>query len=161
VTTTEYYVFVGTNPSVGLANPGNTAVCSGEALTFPITETTNNVPGTVYTITFSDNSTPKVYIHPAVPTFEKHQFDITSCGTISSDGTKQYQNSFSASIEAANPCASSSASIVPIYVSEKPKADFAISPSDTICINTTVTLKNTSQSNTVDNGVCKNGNIIW
>ena len=161
VTTTEYYVFVGTNPSVGLANPGNTAVCSGEALTFPITETANNVPGTVYTVTFSDNSTPKVYIHPAVPTFEKHQFDITSCGTISSDGTKQYQNSFSASIEAANPCASSSASIVPIYVSEKPKADFAISPLDTICVNTTVTLKNTSKSNTVDNGVCKNGNIIW
>src|SRR5690606_27117605 len=33
--TTNYYVFLGSNPAVGLGNPGNTAICTGSTLTFP------------------------------------------------------------------------------------------------------------------------------
>ncbi|MEO9004357.1 MAG: PKD domain-containing protein [Ginsengibacter sp.] len=161
VDTTTYYVFVGTNPAVGLANPGNTAVCSGLPLTFPIIGTDSNPPGTIYTVTFNDGSAPITYIHPDIPSSVTHQFEITSCGTNSSNGTNTYLNSFSASIVAANPCNSSAATIVPIYVSEKPKALFKVAPNDTICINNLLDLTNLSKSSSAYNGTCTDGSIIW
>src|SRR5690606_12595452 len=54
VATKTYGVFIGSNPAVGLGNPGNTNICSATSLEFPITSTENNPVGTVYTVTFSD-----------------------------------------------------------------------------------------------------------
>ncbi|CAN5819455.1 hypothetical protein BH11BAC3_BH11BAC3_15300 [soil metagenome] len=161
VDTTKYFAFVGTNPAVGLNNPGNTVGCSGTSLTFPISGTSTNAPGTLYTVTFNDGSSPINYTHPNVPPSVTHIFTNASCGVISSNGTNTYPNSFSANIMASNPCASSAATVVPIYVSKKPLADFTISPNDSVCINTTVTFNNISSNNYADNGNCLNGNSIW
>jgi len=159
--TTEYGVFVGTNPAVGLGNPGNTAICSGSSLSFPISSTESNPPGTVYTVTFNDGSAPITYIHPTVPSSITHLFDITSCGTPSSSGSNTYYNSFRASIVASNPCNSSEATVVPIYVSQKPKADFTINPKDTVCINRSVRLQNISLTQKINNGQCDTSNAVW
>src|SRR5690606_13049960 len=50
--TADYHVFVGSNPAVGLGNPGNTVICTGTSLTFPIGNTESNPPGTVYIASF-------------------------------------------------------------------------------------------------------------
>ena len=155
--TSTYYVFVGSNPAVGLGNPGNSTICTGTSLTFPISSTGSNSPGTTYTVTFNDGSSPTTYTHPAPPDVS-HMFAITSCNTNS--GT--YNNSFSATIQASNPCLTSTASVVPIYVSQKPVATFSISPKDTACINATTTFTNTGGlSNYVDNGTCSQGSSVW
>lgn len=161
VDTGTYYVFVGSNPAVGLNNPGNTTVCSGAPLTFPITGTGTNPPGTTYTVSFNDGSTPVILSHPP-PASVTHSFTITSCGTTSSDGSNSYPNSFSAVIVASNPCGTSSSAVVPIYVSQKPVATFNITPKDTVCVNNTITFTNTSiGGNNNDNGQCTPPKLIW
>lgn len=157
VDTGLYHVFIGSNPAVGLGNPGNTTICSGTSLTFPISGTELNPPGTVYTVFFNDGSPSVEYNHPAPPSVS-HLFDKGSCGTYSSG----YANSFSATIYASNPCLTSSVSVVPIYVSEKPKMGFSITPSDVICVNTTLTATNTSGNiSDVINGNCSTGKSVW
>ena len=158
--TTTYYVFLGSNPAVGLNNPGNTAVCTGAPLTFPITGTFTNPPGTIYTTTFNDGTAPVIFTHPAPPGVS-HEFDISSCGTTSSDGTNVYPNSFSAVIVASNPCGNSSSGVVPIYVSQKPEALFTIDPGAMVCTSNTVTLTNASNGNSVVNGICLPAKPIW
>lgn len=155
--TATYYVFVGSNPAVGLGNPGNTAICTSSTLTFPISSTATNPPGTIYTVTFNDGTTPLTFSHPA-PANISHTFLNTSCGT----NSPPYPNSFSGTIQASNPCASSTATVVPIYVSQRPVADFVISPNDTICVNTITTITNTSGvANDIDNGTCVPGKFVW
>ena len=155
IDTAEYYAFVGSNPAVGLGNPGNTSICSGSSLTFPISNTSSNPPGTEYLVEFNDGSAPIKYTHPA-PANVTHTFNISSCGTTSGN----YSNSFSASIKASNPCQSSSATVVPIYVSQKPEVSFT--SKDSVCVNTTATFTNTSgTASYIDNGTCINGNAVW
>ncbi len=84
--TREYKVFVGNNPAVGIVNPGNTNVCINTPLTFPITGTENNPPGTIYTVTFNDDSAPKIFNHPP-PDSITHTFSKSSCGINSVSGT--------------------------------------------------------------------------
>lgn len=156
--TGTYNVFVGSNPAVGLGTPGNTSICSGSSITFPISGTESNPPGTVYTVTFNDGSPAVVFNHPAPPSVT-HVFNNGSCGTTS----QGYSNSFSASIEASNPCNKSSASVVPIYVSEKPVASFSVSPKDIVCINTLITLTDISPAanSIANNGSCAEGKRVW
>ncbi|MBN9297352.1 MAG: PKD domain-containing protein [Filimonas sp.] len=151
-----YYIFAGANPAVGLGNPGNTAICTGSSLTFPVSSTATNPPGTTYTVSFNDGSSSQVYT--TAPVNVSHTFDKTSCNTTS--GT--FSNSFSATITASNPCATSAASVVPIYVSQRPTAVINVS-SDTLCTNTTATFNNISpQSNSVNtSGQCSPGKAVW
>ncbi|MGM0947017.1 MAG: PKD domain-containing protein [Bacteroidota bacterium] len=154
----EYGVFVGSNPAVGLGNPGNTNVCVGEMLTFPISGTENNPDGTVYTVTFSDGSTPQEFNHPP-PATVSHTFTKTSCGT-TSDG---FDNSFSVKIVATNPCAVSQASVVPIYVSEPPIPLISI-PQDVVCVNESIQIRNLTNFNVEvgNNGVCsETKRFVW
>lgn len=155
--TATYRVFVGSNPAIGFATPGNTTICNDESLTFIISNFDLNPPATQYTVIFNDGTDPIQFNHPP-PTQVDHQFNLTSCGTVSG----AYNNSFSATIEASNACSRSTVQVVPIYVSEKPIPDFTISPKDTVCTNQTVTLTNSSNSASYnDNGVCAPGNFIW
>jgi PKD repeat protein len=157
VSTTNYTVFMGSNPAVGISNPGNTSICTNDSLTFPITGTATNTNGTRYIISFNDGSKADTFFHPNVPSSITHVFKLNSCGTNSGTST----NSFQASISASNPCLASYGSVVPIYVSGKPKADLNI-PEDTICINNSTMISNTSESsNYIDNGVCIQGRFIW
>lgn len=157
IDTAKYKVFLGTNPAVGLGNPGNTSICTESTLTFPISETGSNSPETNYTVIINDGTNPVTFPHPAPPNFT-HQFLISSCGTTSGN----YPNSFSAKIIATNPCLTSEAVITPIYVSGKPKAAFKVS-SSSICVNKSVIINNTSVSaqNVTTSGVCSNAKVVW
>ncbi|RYE28948.1 MAG: hypothetical protein EOP42_15545, partial [Sphingobacteriaceae bacterium] len=155
IDTADYYVFVGSNPAVGLGNPGNTVICTGAALTFPVTLTENNPPGTIYTVTYNDGTPATIYT--SAPQTVTHTFQNSSCGVTSGS----YTNSFLATIVASNPCNSSTATISPIYVSQKPKAQFTVSPSEITCTGNTVTFTNTSQGNTVSSGTCTSGKVVW
>ncbi|WP_113922726.1 PKD domain-containing protein [Cognataquiflexum aquatile] len=152
-------VFIGSNPAVGFGNPGNTNICSGEALTFPITGTENNPEGTVYTVTFSDGSPSQIFNHPPPPSVS-HIFTETSCGK---SGGQGFPNSFSATILAENPCSKSSAQVVPIYVTEKPEPIIGITDS-VFCENTFFKIENlTLYGNEASNsGQCTNiGKFVW
>ncbi len=154
--TGRYKVFVGNNPGIGLVNPGNTTICSGDSLTFPITGAGSNPNTTVYTITFNDGTAPIIKTHPPPPSVT-HAFIKTSCGT----NSQNYPNSFQATIVASNPCATSTGPVEPIYVKQKPKAAFTLTPRDTICVNTTINFTNTSLSSNITSGSCSPGKIIW
>lgn len=156
--TKTFVVFVGSNPAVSLGNPGNTDICNANSLTFPITGTTNNPPGTTYTVTFNDGSTPQVFNHPP-PSSVTHTFITSSCGTTSSDGSNSYPNSFSANIVATNPCSTSSVGVVPIYVSANPQAQFT--GPVTKCVNTQACFVNTSIGNQVISNSCLTPSIVW
>jgi len=152
--TTNYNVFIGSNPGVGLGNPGNTSICTGSSLTFPVTGTENNPPGTIYTVTFNDGTPAKTYT--TAPDTIIHYFFKSSCG-VTSQG---YDNSFSATIVASNPCKSTLALVSAIYVSDKPKAAFIATKTST-CVGNTITVTNTGLSNEVNNEGCQPGKFVW
>lgn len=155
-----YKVFVGNNPAVGLGNPGNTDICISSSLTFPITGTENNPPGTTYVVTFNDGSAPVNYNHPP-PASVTHNFLISSCNTTSTSGTTTYQNSFFASIAAINPCDQSSASVVPIRISTPPVANFSL-PQNIKCVNNQICMSNTSTGGDAASSTgCSTPKIIW
>lgn len=145
-------VFNGTNPSVGLSNPGGTVnLCVSKELIFPITSSNGNPPGTTYLLETNTGKPSVTYSHPP-PNSYNHNFDSTSCGA--SGGTTQ--NSYFVRIKAENPCGFSYSTIEPITTSIKPKADFKQNPDKKACKNTTVTFTNTSKEGViVDNyGIC-------
>ncbi len=154
-----FKIFVGNNPAVGLGNPGNTDVCISSPLTFPITGTENNPPGTTYTVSFNDGSSPITFNHPP-PTEVTHTFLISSCGINSTVGTT-YQNSFYASIVATNPCDQSSATVVPIRISTPPIANFTL-PQTITCTNAPVCLVSTTTGgDDASSSVCSSPKLIW
>jgi len=157
----QYHVFDGSNPAVGLGSPGSTNICISQTLTFPITGTENNPNGTIYTISFNDGSPNEVYTHPA-PAQITHKFLRSSCGTSSSDGSTTYQNAFLARIVASNACDKSASTVMPIYVSSAPTADFTM-PSPSVCTTNAICFTNSSKNgNAINGGLCSsNSNLIW
>lgn len=124
VYTRNYTLYNGGNPSVGLANPGNTVgLCAPATLTFPITNTENNPPGTEYTI-FINGVVVATYDQDNLPDEFTYTFEDPSCGINTSTGN--YQNAFDLKIVASNPCNSSAATIEPIEVSTPPEPIFTI-----------------------------------
>ncbi len=155
VSTVNYQVFYGSNPAVGLGNPGNTNVCSPSELTFPITGTEDNASGTIYTVTFNDGSPAEIFNHPP-PNSITHTFQTGSCGTTSSDGQNDYENSYQANIVAENPCGTSSGTIVPIIINTSPSAGFTIDPYPISCTNTPVQVTSTATAEEIQGAVCLN-----
>lgn len=154
-----YKIFVGNNPAVGLGNPGNTDICITSSLTFPITGTDFNPPGTTYIVSFNDGSAPITYTHPP-PASVTHTFLKTSCGTTSTVSSA-YNNSFFASIVAENPCDKSSATVVPIRISTVavPSFDF---PQNIKCTNTQICFTNSSTGgDSASSTSCSTPKIIW
>ncbi|WP_339877175.1 PKD domain-containing protein [uncultured Algoriphagus sp.] len=151
-------VFIGSNPSVGLGTPGNTNVCVGEELTFPISVPANNPDGTIYTVNFSDGSPPEIFTHPPPPTVS-HIFTDGSCGAQPSS----FGNYYVVTIIAANPCSFSQASVLPIYVSE-PAVPEIKTESDIVCVDETISVENiTDFTGEVSvNGNCNvNKKFVW
>ncbi len=157
ISSSEKKVFVGSNPSIGISNPGSTSVCTGQTLTFPINDATNNTPGTTYTVNFHDGTTPSVFTHPA-PANVSHTYLLNSCGI----NSLTYSNSFYVSIVASNACETSTSFAAPIYVSNAPVADFTISPSSPVCVNTVVSFTgNATSIKVASNAGCANSQSIW
>jgi len=150
-------VYLGSNPSAGIASPGNTNICNNSTLVFPISSVSNNSPGTTYTILFNDGSPSLAFNQSTIPTSISHTFTNSSCGVLSLG----ISNSFMAQIQATNPCAPTQGSVTPIYVSQSATANFKTQ--DTACVNIPVTFTNTTQSFTAisRSGVCSNGVKVW
>ena len=135
-----YTVFNGSNPSVGLSNPGSTTnLCATANLFFPITNTTNNPPGTDYLVNSNDGNSQTFTQPPPDTVF--WSFSISSCGYTSAGNVT---DAFHIKITATNPCGTTYATVEPITLNKKPVANFGISPSDTVCLNSTVTFTDNS-----------------
>lgn len=156
-----YSVFLGSTPAIGIGSPGNTSGCGPFSITFPITGTSNNTSGTIYTVTFNDGSAPQTFNHPP-PASVTHLFATSSCGTTSSDGVTSFPNSFQANLTAQNPCGISASAVVPIVVSTTPVTDFTISPNDTVCTNSNITFTSTSTGIEIQGNSCSNSPaLLW
>jgi PKD repeat protein len=144
--TRSYTVFNGGNPSVGFASPGGTTgLCAPSTLKFPVTSFSGNPSGTVYVVSSNDGSSSQSYTHPPPDTIV-WSFNASSCGYTSQGG---FTNSLHIKITAQNPCGTSQATIEPITLNKKPKADFTISPNDTICKNDVITFTDNSTGGSV------------
>ncbi len=156
-----YTIFVGNVPAGGLVGVGGSTICSGNEQEFVIAGTGNNPLGTRYVLFYNDGSKRDTFFHPA-PDTVRHIFNRSSCGFASSNGTQTFPNSYGAFLTISNPCGVAGASILPIYVSDKPKAQMTITPGDTACVNQTVTFTNsTPTSNNVENGTCTPVKFVW
>ena len=109
-------VFVGSNPTIGTANPGNTVgLCSPAELVFPITEFASNVEGTTYTVEFGDG-TAATYSHPP-PSSVSHTYYDDSCGEITPEGS---MNALRFKVTASNECGTSISTHDPIRLHRTP-----------------------------------------
>ncbi|MBL0356278.1 MAG: PKD domain-containing protein [Chitinophagaceae bacterium] len=163
----KYTVFLGTNPAGGFNSLGNTNICAPDSLGFVISGYQGNAPGTTYTVTLNDGTAPLVFVHPP-PDTVIHSFIYSSCGTTSSNGTITFNNSYNAILTIENPCDLTSVSVIPIYVSGKPRARFIVNPSNTVCTGSPVTIRSTSlyggivTSTGGGNSTCENtGKQVW
>lgn len=157
--TRKFGVFVGSNPAVGLATPGNTNICTGEPLTFTITGTENNPEGTIYKVSFSDGSPDQLFTHPP-PATVTHIYEKTSCGELSNETFKNY---FAVKILATNPCESSVAQVEPIYVTEPVKPEIKV-PLNAVCADQPALIENISDLfvDASNSGSCSDtGKFVW
>ncbi len=149
--TQDYVFYNGSNPSVGLSNPGNTVgLCVPATITFPINNISENPIGTIYYI-YVGGELIDTFTQDSVPDSFTYTFLETSCGVTTSTGN--YSNAFDVQIEAVNPCASTQATIEPIEVSEPPSAIFEIDEPFP-CIDDVITVTNLTQGTEVLNGNC-------
>lgn len=135
----KYIVFLGSTPAGGLASLGNTDICASDSLRFAINNISANPPGTQYTFLINDGSAPQVFVHPP-PAVAAHYFAQGSCSFTSSSGNNTFNNAFGAYLTIENPCGTTSPSVVPIYVSGKPRAQIVVSPSETVCTNSNISI---------------------
>lgn len=163
----KYIVFVGSTPAGGLSSLGNTDICASDSLRFAINNIAANPPGTLYTFLINDGSTAQVFQHPP-PSVAAHFFKQGSCSFTSSSGNNTFENAFGAYLTIENPCGTTSPSVVPIYVSGKPRASIYVSPSETVCTNKSVDITSTSAYGSVitptggTSSTCTNsGKQVW
>jgi PKD repeat protein len=163
----KYIVFVGSTPAGGLSSLGNTDICASDSLRFAINNIAANPPGTLYSFLINDGSETQVFQHPP-PSVAAHFFKQGSCGFTSSSGNNTFNNAYGAYLTIQNPCGTTSPSVVPIYVSGKPRANIHVSPSETVCINTNVSIISNSTYGSVitptggTGSTCTNtGKQVW
>lgn len=112
-------LFVGTNPTIGSALPGNSVtVCSPYALTFPILETQNNLPGTQYNVSFGDGNAVS-FSHPP-PDEVSHTYGSSSCFSNTPGGEA---NAFAVTLSATNLCGNATNIVEPIRIHQSPAPD--------------------------------------
>jgi len=159
-TSRTYQVFVGNSPAVGLGSPAITQGCAPFTLNFPIFNAGNNSPGTIYNVTFGDGS-PTITLNHPPPSNVTHTFQQSSCGYSASNGSVVEQNAFGVTIQAVNPCGSSSATVAPIRLSEPPSASFTANTS-TVCVNQTSTITSTADlGSNVTGSTCNSNAVLY
>jgi hypothetical protein len=169
ITTINEELFVGNNPQIGSANPGNTdGLCSPVELTFPITNFIQNEISTVYEVYWGDGSLETTYTHQELldlmdPTTEEvevsHEYSISSCGYTTPN---ESPNSFYFIIRASNGCGESITSVDPVRIHLEPAPNIT---GDTIaCVNELVSFSSPSTGTWVDsdsNDECEDGAPNW
>ena len=149
----SYQFFNGNSPGGNLSNIINTSDCVPYSITWPLENTKNNTPGTTYTFSIDDGSPNQSFTQVTLPESISHTFTKSAC-----DKTDQ---KFTITLKVANPC-STSASTLQVQATQKPTAKFSISPDSIICLNSTATFKNTSNSNYLPVDNCfTNFNKTW
>jgi len=158
--TRSYNIFIGNVPAGGISGTGGSTICTGDAQRFLITGAASNPVGTIYTINYRDGTPARTFSHPP-PDTVSHTFQTSSCNASNSNGQQTFLHSFGAYLSIENPCGTAGGSILPIYVSSKPKADFTASR-DSICLNQEVTFTNSGlPGNNVESGTCTPGKRVW
>ncbi|WP_026977667.1 PKD domain-containing protein, partial [Flavobacterium tegetincola] len=159
----SYTVFVGNQPaSPQIQLPANAQGCTPFTLVFPISGVSENVPGTTYKITFSDDlANPLTFTQFNIPTSITKTFTTTSCGSSFTNGSTIENNGFGVSIQAVNPCGSASSSSGPIRTSSTPTAIFTLPVVG--CVNQIITTNNQSvPGSSVTASSCNpNGGRYW
>ena len=130
-------VFIGSNPSLGLASRGNTNDCAPATFIFDILNTEGNSPQTIYTFQFDDGSAPLRFTHANLPKTIEHTFTESSKG--------KPLNSFTLSATAENPCGITPATVGGIKISKGPDAELGIDKSIG-CVNEPVKLSDQTVS---------------
>ena len=149
--TTQYLVFNGAAPVLNVSGSGQNT-----CLPYPyeIDVLSNNIPGTNYTVSFTDNS-PMVTFSTVNDTTISHIFNTSSCGQSYPVGPLLVENAYSATIIAQNVCGATFAMVGPIIISAPSDATFTYSPESPICQNEPVSFSNTSQSGQmIENNTC-------
>ena len=151
---TQYLVFNGAAPVLNVSGSGQNT-----CLPFPyeIDILSNNIPGTNYTVSFTDNSQPVVFTTVNDTTIS-HVFNTSSCGQSYPVGPLLIENAYSATIIAQNVCGATFATVGPIVISAPSDAAFTYSPASPICQNEPVSFSNTSQSGQMIDGSTCSGN---
>jgi gliding motility-associated-like protein len=144
VDTLRLKYFFGNTPSAGFSNPGNSNLCLPDSMSFPISNTSTNFPGTFYVVTFNDNSTPDTLLHPP-PASYVHYFSGISCNFTAVTSTGSFQNAFAGTLQAYNACGSSGVTVAPIYASSYNQTGFEVNPGNIVCENVQVTIRDTTQ----------------
>ena len=112
-------LFVGTNPTIGSALPGNSVtVCSPYELTFPLLETDNNLLGTEYSVSFGDGEGLN-FMHPP-PSEVSHTYLSSSCFS-STPGGENY--AFAVTFTASNLCGNATNIVEPVRIHQSPSPD--------------------------------------
>ncbi len=138
----HYIIYVGSFPYGTITPQSTTEICEQDSLTFDLSNTADNSVGTSYIFYVNDFSEGQFFQHPAPATIGQ-RFLKNSCGYLSDDETGLNTNALGAYLLVQNPCGVNSSSVVPIYVSGKPRLTMYIS--DTLsCVNTELSLINTS-----------------
>jgi gliding motility-associated-like protein len=128
---TNERIFIGSNPSLGLASRGNTNDCLPATYTFDILNTEGNSPLTVYTVDFGDGTPVLSFTHANLPKAITHTYEVSS---------KDAPNSaFTLSATATNPCGFTPATVGGIKISKGPEAAFGIA-NEVGCVNVPVQL---------------------
>jgi large repetitive protein len=132
---TTYRFFNGNSPAGNLGSLGNVDDCAPYTLKWPVQNTSTNPPGTTYEFSVNDGSAPQKFDQSTLPDSIIHTFTKSSCGLGLAN------NSFTVSFTAKNPCKETPTTLQ-VLATEKPKANFNISPN--LCLNNTVTFTDSS-----------------
>jgi large repetitive protein len=155
-TVQPFIVFVGLKPTVILGQPAKIDPCKPSSVTFPISGTRNNPPGTTYTVSFNDGSPDTILNHPPPPAIV-HSFKMSSCGITSYN----IINSFYAKIVAQNVSGSSESHVVPLYISTPLTAECKLSKPIT-CTDSPVCIRNTSKGGIIVTAAgCEDPKSYW
>ncbi|MCH1576375.1 MAG: PKD domain-containing protein, partial [Flavobacteriales bacterium] len=153
-------VFVGNNPQIGSANPGNTdGLCSPFLLEFPITNYEDNADGTTYNLDFGDGgieSLTHVDLNEVPPTIVGHEYTVSSCGETTPEGS---QNAYRFRIEAVNECGTSVTTVDPIRIHQGP--DPQIGGPDGVCAGVPFEYSVTGAGEVVTESTCTATNSLW
>lgn len=138
ISTKTYNVFNGTSPALGVSTPANTVGCAPQTFAYVFNAATNsNTPSTTYTVQFDDGSPIQNYTQSNLPDSIVKTFSFTPC-SLGLGVFKLY-------VTATNPCLPNRNVIIDAAnISQKPTANFSISPNDTVCENTNITFTNSS-----------------
>ncbi|MEP6465901.1 MAG: PKD domain-containing protein [Parafilimonas sp.] len=151
----KYNVFLGSSPG-GAFGPKNNQreFCIGDTGYFNISGYEDNPPGTIYQLHFDDGSVDSIYQQPP-PSTVSHVFLKPSCPNIN--------GYFTAYFDISNPCLTTPIITPQFYVSGKPLANMLISPDTVACLNSEITITNTSDFGSVaTSGGCSNlGKQVW